>query len=232
MSPVCKVDVLEEVSDDVDAQEKTDGVLVGVFSRGYEMGRVVPDVGAEVVSDLEFEAGVLAGDGKARKRKREDELGQYPVNTRVRREMDLSGFATRGPRAKMQKRKRRGPVKFPGFERPEELTWEHVVAAGGVPGRVGGARGIGGAAVEASTMGVSGQQAEGCRDGCSGYRRGGAERWKIWQEGGVPVRSVPLLSLALGAGAAAAAGSLGQGRGGQMGGVSPSGKLGTGMRTT
>lgn len=176
MSPVCKDVVLQEVSDDVDAQEKTDGVLVGVFSRGYEMGRVVSDVGAEVVSDLEFEAGVLAGDGQARKRKREDDLGECPVNRRVRKEMDLPGFATRGPRAKMQKRKRRGPVKFPGFERPEELTWEHIVAAGGVPVRVGGAGGIGGAAVEASTMGGRGEVKDRAPAGVRSAG-GGVSRW-------------------------------------------------------
>lgn len=155
MPPICRDNVLTEVSNDVDAQEKTDEVLVDVFWRRYEMaevGRAISGVAAsgstEGQSDLEFEAGVLAGDGVVRKGKRKDEPGEYPVNTRVRRETDLPGFAPRGSLVKNLKRKRPGPVRFPGFQRPDELTWEHVVAAGGVPGHVGGA------VVEAGKVGV------------------------------------------------------------------------------
>lgn len=182
MTPVCRDNVLTEVSNDVDAQTKTDGVLVDVFWRRYEMaevGRAISGVAAsgstKGQSGLEFEAGVLAGDGVARERKREDEPGEYPVNTRVRREMDRLGFAPRGSLVQKLKRKRRGPMRFPGFQRPEELTWEHVVAAGGVPGRVGGVGSVGGAAVEAGKVGVGielGQRAPGgVRAGSGGLSR-------------------------------------------------------------
>lgn len=42
--------------------------------------------------------------------------------------------------------KKRVPVKFPGFVRPKELTWEDVAAVGGLTGAPGGA------AVEAGPM--------------------------------------------------------------------------------
>lgn len=160
MPLVCGDEVLPEMREDTDAGEKTNRVLADVFWREYEMaevGRVVSGVATarsiEVVGDLEVMAGVLAGDGEARKRKREDDPGEYSINTRVRKEMDLPCYANRGSLAKKKKQKRRGPVKFPGFQRPEELTWEDVVAAGGVPGRVGGVGSGGGAVVEAGTVG-------------------------------------------------------------------------------
>lgn len=80
------------------------------------------------------------GAATALKRKRgEEQPGDLPEARRVRRDGDLPAPSMRARRRPgTVRRRRRLPVKFPGFERPAELTWEQVVAAGGVAGPVGG----------------------------------------------------------------------------------------------
>lgn len=61
--------------------------------------------------------------------------------------MDLPDFGARGSVA-IRQRWNKISVKFSGFEKPEVLTWEHVVADGGVPGIAGGVE------VDSGTVGV------------------------------------------------------------------------------
>lgn len=74
----------------------------------------------------------------AKKQKRGEEASELPTGTRVRRDNDLPPSR---PVVKLllAARKRRVLVKFPGFVRPKELTWEDVAAAGGLTGAPGGA---------------------------------------------------------------------------------------------
>lgn len=81
----------------------------------------------------------------AKKRKRGEEASELPTGTRVRRDNDLPPSRP-VVKSLLPARKRRVPVKFPGFVRPKELTWEDVAAAGGLTGAPGGA------AVEAGPM--------------------------------------------------------------------------------
>lgn len=137
MPPASTGHVLAEVSEDIDAQEKTDVVLADIFWREYEIaevGKVVSGVPASGGigmggGDLEYEVGVLVGDGVERKRKRVHESGECPVGTRVRRAGDLPGYVARGFGTK--KLKRRIAVKPSGFQRVEDHTRERVASAGG-----------------------------------------------------------------------------------------------------
>lgn len=97
--------------------------------------------------------------GGERKRKRgeeeEEEEPEGPKRTRVRGAQDIPGLAAWKEILVAAAKQRRVPVKFPGFERPEELTWEQFEAAGGLEMKVwedteevGGDIGMGEASVD------------------------------------------------------------------------------------
>lgn len=74
-----------------------------------------------------------------------------------------------------------GADQIPGFLRPEELTWQHEVAAGGILDHCGGVSGVfGGPPVEGGQVGgvIGGQggRGVGSRGRFVGYRRGGVGR--------------------------------------------------------
>lgn len=85
------------------------------------------------------------GGQKLRRSGREEEAGEFPTGTRVRRDNDLHPSRP-GVKLLVAAAKKRVPVKFPGFVRPKELTLEDVAAVGGLAGAPGGA------AVEAGPM--------------------------------------------------------------------------------
>lgn len=113
------------------SREQTDGVLVDIFSRGFEMaeaGKIIAEisVAAEVRGDLEFGAGGPHGG-------EDEESGEggwrKGIDTRVSRDKDFPDYV----HARKLVTRRRMPVEFAGFVGPAELTWQNVVAAGYMP---------------------------------------------------------------------------------------------------
>lgn len=84
--------------------------------------------------------GIAAAVERKRKReeKEDEEEPEGPKRARVRGDQDLPGLAAWKAILAAAAKQRRVPVRFLGFERPVDLTWEQFEAAGGLEMEVGG----------------------------------------------------------------------------------------------